>query len=436
MQTQRRPPGGAVRVRYTAFYMPARDSIPSGVRSLAWARTWNWVGWGFGESLIPVFIMSLAGSYAAAGIVRSAYELALLLSLPLVGILAERYPAKWLVVGAYAIYPFVGLSYYLAGVTGALVFIVIARLINGVTWGASDVGITTYFRRLTPSGSIASSFGFLDMLSEFGWILAAISAIWLVQYFSIGQLLFMVVPFSLVGLLFAMRARRDHPAMARPKRQLRLRAAYKSAIAEWHHWNTELRLLAFLLIFSQFVSAVIDFFVPIDIYQKSASLALVIVFMVVSAIPSIFGYLLGRYADKHNKPRLIAVSCGFMALVLLALTLPLPYLLVVGAGITLGLVLELLGILRRSIATLLVPETHFGRLESVFSMVGGIGDLAAPPILGALLMLMGLPTLAAVLAAIALLFALLFIARSHHRHGFPKLPDSFWKLVPPPEHKV
>ena len=380
--------------------------------------------------------MSLAGSYAAAGLVRSTYEVALLLSLPFVGILAERYPAKWLIVGSYAIYPLVGLSYYAAGVTGALVFIVIARLINGVSWGGSDVGITTYFRRLTPGGSIASSFGFLDTISEFGWIVAAVASIWLVRYFSIGQLLFMVVPFSFVGLLYAMRAKRDHPAMAKPKRHLRLRTAYRNALSEWRHWNTELRLLAFLLVFSQFVSAVIDFFVPIDIYQKSASLPLVIVFVVVSAIPSIFGYLLGRFADRHNKPRLIAAACGFMALVLLMLTLPVPYLLVVGAGITLGLVLELLGILRRSIATFLVPKTHFGRLESVFSMVGGIGDLAAPPLLGALLMVMGLPALAAILAAIALLFALLFIMRSHHRRGFPKLPISFWKIIPPPEHRA
>ena len=414
----------------------SRDSIPSGVKNVAWARTFNWVGWGFGESLIPVFIMSLAGSYAAAGLVRSTYEVALLLSLPFVGILAERYPAKWLIVGSYVIYPFVGLSYYAAGATGALAFIVVARLINGISWGGSDVGIATYFRRLTPGGTIAASFGFLDTLSEFGWIAAALASIWLVRYFSIGQLLFMVVPFSLVGLLFAMRARRDHPAMAKPKRHLRLRAAYRNALSEWRGWNTELRLLAFLLIFSQFVSAVIDFFVPIDIYQKSANLALVIVFVVVSAIPSIFGYLLGRFADKHNKPRLIAAACGFMALILLMLTLPVPYLLVVSAGITLGLVLELLGILRRSIATFLVPKTHFGRLESVFSIVGGIGDLAAPPLLGALLMVMGMPALAAILSAIALLFALIFIARSHHRHGFLPRSLSLADLIPPPEHKT
>ncbi|MBU6323593.1 MAG: MFS transporter [Patescibacteria group bacterium] len=412
----------------------SRRSLPSGVRSLALARTVRYIGWGFSESLIPVFIMSLAGSYAAAGLVRATYDVTLLLALPLLGLLAERYPAKWLVVAGLLLYPFVGFSYFLAGATGLLAFIVIARAINGVSWGLDATGIDTYFRRLTPVGSIASAFGFLDMLSELGWIAAALAGIWLVRFFTVPELLLLVIPFSLLALPFALRARRDHPSMGNAKRAMTLRSAYRHALAEWESWHGELRLLAFLLLFSEAITVLIDFFVPIDIYEKSASLALVIVFTVVSALPFIFGYLLGKFADRHDKPRLVALACGAMALILLALSLPLPYLLVVLAGLLLGTLLELITILERSIATELVPATHFGRLDSVFSIVTGISDLAAPPLLGALLMLIGLPALAAILAAIALAFAFVFLSRGRRR-GRPR-GISLTDLIPPPEHKV
>ncbi len=69
------------------FTMRRDRSLPSGVRLIAWMRTIRWVGWGFGEALIPVLIMSLTGTFASAGLLTSTFDITLLLALP---VLDER----------------------------------------------------------------------------------------------------------------------------------------------------------------------------------------------------------------------------------------------------------------------------------------------------------------------------------------------------------
>jgi MFS family permease len=141
---------------------------------MAWERTIRYIGWGFGETLVPVLLMSVTGTFAGAGLLNSTYDVVLLLALPLCGVLAERFPGKYLVIAGLLLYPLVGAFYFLAGAVGLMIFVVLARASNGVTWGLESIGIDTYFRRLTPGGSLASSFGWLDTLSEIAWIAAAL----------------------------------------------------------------------------------------------------------------------------------------------------------------------------------------------------------------------------------------------------------------------
>ncbi|MEJ0053872.1 MAG: MFS transporter [bacterium] len=401
----------------------------AGVRSLAYARTIRYVGWGFGESLIPILIMQLTGSFGEAGLVRSSYEVTLLLAIPVLGLLAERMSAKWLVIIGLCIYPFVGLFYFIAGMTGLVAFVVVARGLNGIAWGLDSTGIDTYIRRMAPGSTIASSFGLLDTLSNFGWLAAALAGILLIKYFSIQALLFLVAPTALLALPFVLRIRKDHPALANAAKKLPLRHAYRSAIDEWKTWNSDLRLLAMLLLFTEVVVVLVEFFIPIDIYFTTGNLSLVILFTVVMGIPSLFGYLLGKIADRGEKARLAAILCGLMALVLAALALPLPYAVTVAGGLLIGTLVEFLSILQKSLATALTPPDHYGRLESVFSVIGGISDLAAPVMLGVALDFMGFPLLASLLATIACFLAIVFFfhtrrgARSSLRH---------LRLAPPP----
>ncbi len=162
--------------------------IPRGVRMLTIATAVYWIGWGFAESLIPILLYSFSNTFAQAGLLRSAFDVTLILSLPLIGMAADRMRATTLVLIGLFLYLFVGTGYFLAGVTGFAVFIVLARLLNGVSYGLVSVGRETYFRRHTPASKIATVFGYLDTISNFWWIIAAVMGIFLIKYFSFKYL--------------------------------------------------------------------------------------------------------------------------------------------------------------------------------------------------------------------------------------------------------
>lgn len=183
--------------------------LPAGIRRIALARTVRWFGWGFGEALIPLFILQFSRSFAEAGAFRAAYDATMLLALPIIGMLADRVSARFLIIVALIIYPWVGVGYYLAGALGLGIFIILARVVNGLTWGLENVGVNTYFRRLSPRNLLGSSFGFIDTWSNFGWILAALIGMVLAPHVPTHILLAAVIPTSIVALLIARRVPKD-----------------------------------------------------------------------------------------------------------------------------------------------------------------------------------------------------------------------------------
>ena len=120
------------------------EHIPRGIKIVTLARGIRWFGWGLCETLIPVLLFSFSHTYVEAGIFRSIYDVVFILALPFVSTLGDRIPAKSLILFALALYPLIGLSYFLAGALGLAVFIVFARALNGITWCSDRISYSTW----------------------------------------------------------------------------------------------------------------------------------------------------------------------------------------------------------------------------------------------------------------------------------------------------
>ena len=185
-----------------------RDEIPLGVRVLTWATSIRWIGWGFGESLIPIFLFKFAKSYAETGLLRSAYDIAFIIMLPIVGILADRMRATTIILIGLLMYIFVGTGYWLAGISGMVIFIVAARFFNGIGYAMDAVGRETYFRRHVASKNLATAFGYFDTVADFWWIAASLFGIILVKFLSIGTMLLLITPAVIVAIAILAKFRR------------------------------------------------------------------------------------------------------------------------------------------------------------------------------------------------------------------------------------
>ncbi|MDE1875153.1 MAG: MFS transporter, partial [Patescibacteria group bacterium] len=246
--------------------------LPYGVRVMAWMRAVRWIGWGLGETLIPVFIIAFSKTFAEAGLFSSTVEIASLVSLPIIGLWADKISAKRLILVSLLLYPLVGVSYFFAGALGMALFVVIARLSNGFIWELENIGIETYYRRLVDRDHIATSFGYVDTWAHVAWIGAALVGMLLVAYVPIYVLLFGIAPFALIAYFIARRAPGDAPESAAEEKKISLIGSYGRAISEWRTWNGHLQLLGILVFFSSIVSSLMYFFVPIDAYLDGANL--------------------------------------------------------------------------------------------------------------------------------------------------------------------
>jgi MFS family permease len=164
------------------------------------------------------------------------------------------------------------------------------------------------------------------------------------------------------------------------------------------------------MIFSSIVSSLVYFFVPIDAYLNGANLPMVVLITVLGALPALFAYKLGRFADTTNKYKLIALGLAGVAAIGVGLAVIPFYWFKLVSMFFMGIILEIFFVAQSSLVTTLGPEETYGERGSAFEAIIIVGDLVAPLILGISLDLFGFGTVALMVAIVAIILG--FIYRS------------------------
>lgn len=358
------------------------DDIPLGVRILTLVTSIRWFGWGFAESLLPVFLYSFVGSYAQAGLLRSVHDVAFIVSLPLIGMAADRMRSTVIVLAGLALYLLVGTGYLFAGLTGLAIFVVIARFVNGIGYALDSVGRETYFRRHTEPSRLATVFGYFDTVADFWWIAAAILGIVLIRYVQIHWLLFLITPTTLISLVilsrFSRRERRRGTEVVTPAQR---NARYRDLLREFGTWDWRLRLLTVFNFFVSFTGSVVMFFLPIQMYNEGSGLVPVIVVGVITTIPALFGWVLGDLFDRKGI-RVFGYGLLAFAVMLTGLGFLSGYLWQTIIAFLVGIVLELLSVGSNELVTVYANPEHFGRVDGMTRSLIDIGGMVGPLVVG------------------------------------------------------
>lgn len=379
--------------------------IPREAKLLTTITSIRWIGWGFAESLIPVFLYSFGRSYADAGLLRSSYDIAFIIALPLVGVFADRMRATTLVLIGLFLYLFCGLGYFLAGMTGFVMFVVFARGMNGVAYAFDGVGRNTCIRRHTAPSKLATVFGYFDMVADFWWMLAAAAGIVLVKYYSIATLLFLITPTSLIAIIILIRFRKQKTEKVglseRPK--VPLMVAFK----EMKSWNSKLKSLLLFNFFFAFAGAILAFFLPIQAYVNGDGLTSVIIMGIVLTLPTLFSWQLGKLFDGKGA-KIFIQSLFLFAVLIFSLSIWQQYAWQLIVLFLVSLIVELLYLGTNELVTMNAEPEHFGRVDGVMRSVADIGSMIGPLMIGVIMDSYGVPVAYAVLGTIILLLAVVF----------------------------
>jgi len=386
-----------------------REPLAIGLKLFAWARAIRWTGWGFGESLIPVFLFMFSATYLEAGAFRSIYELTMIATLPIAGMWADRISARKVALVAFLLYPLVGLSYFFAGLFGLAVCVLFARSLNGFLYAIEGVSMNTYYRRIAHHSRIGESFGYIDVVSNLAWIAAALIGASLVSVVPIHLLLLLTVPFSILAYFIARRVPPDYPTKKDAhKNPTSFIHAYKTTIKEWSRWSIHSWMLAFLILFLGLIEALMWFFVPISAYLSGIEPAFVVLIMVMGAIPALFNSLLGRIADNVNNYLLISMGLLAIAILMVLMYFFPSFVFKLVVSFIISTILNLFSLVQRKMVTILGSEHSYGAREGAFSVISTLGDVLAPLAIGIVMDAFGFGFVAIGVAVGACLFGLLY----------------------------
>lgn len=383
------------------------DEIPYGVKVMMRITAIRWIGWGIVTPLLPVFIYSFSRNYMEAGLIKSAYDVAFILVLPLVGMATDRFLSGSIIALGMALYAFVGFSYFLAGATGLVLFVILGRFLNGFSFALDSIGRQTYIWRYVSRKQIASNMGFVDTFSNLWWILAAISSLWLIKYFTIDQLALAIIPTTLISMVIALRFRKHE---RKEKKSFDMAAVKKKVVSKINYvkdWGWELKTLATFRFFISAAKSVIMFFVPIAVYSESGSLSQSIIIGIVFNLPYLFSWNLGKLFDKKGAKSFM-VGLIVLALSIAAFGLRDSFYWQLATAFIVGVSVELLYLGANELVTLHAHPEHFGRVGGVMASIADMGALAGPIAIGALIDLNGIQSsfiwLASFIVALSLIF--------------------------------
>ena len=386
--------------------------ISQEVKIVSWSTAVLWFGWGFGESLIPVFLYQFANSYAETGLLKSAFDITALLATPIIGYYANKISIKKMMLVGVVLYFLVAINYYLAGAFACVLFVVIARILNGFSWPLTCVSRESYICKYTPKNKMARAFGYFDTLGILAWVLAVCLSLFLVSKFAIYQLLFLIAPAAIVSFAIALFLPNGTKLKKIKSLKFNLKP-YKEVIKEILRWPLKLRTVVLSSFLISFVSGAFFFFIPIEVWKDNSDLKQIIVLAIFYSLPEASGNLLGWVIDKIKINKSLTISFIGTLFVLICSIFFDSFLWRLAALTLVGIFTETIALSRRQLIAdfnvknnFLIVKTRysFGGISAVLDEITSMGSFIGIILIGLIIDYGSLP-----IALILMSFVLVFV---------------------------
>lgn len=355
------------------------NNIPSDVKFLTWAESIRYFGWGFSEFILAIFIFSVVGDYAKVGIISSIFEIVFIISLPFVGMWTDRVPVKKILMTGLAIYPFIGLSYFLAGEYSLVIFIIFAKAVNGFSFALDSVGSDVYLRRRSDSKNASTIFGYFETVGNFWWIMPMIASLWLLEFVEMHYLFLIIIPTTFITLFLVSKLNSPRP-VKRSKKFFSL-VNFRQTFNEVRAWDRSLKVVLLVFFLLSIISVVVEFIFPISAYSEGKSIQYAVLINICFLIPTLFGFFIGKFLDKNRR---LGIGLGiififfFLALQFFVDLMVLKLLIF----FALGIAFEMVTLGCDGLATLKGDLRQYGVMSGIIADISSIGKILGMIFLG------------------------------------------------------
>lgn len=382
--------------------MQTPTNSPSILRHILYSRSiryfWRW----FAELLIPLFIFSFVGNYTETGLLAIIYELSAVIFLPFIGQVADKRGWKKLLIIALFLYPIIWLSYFTAGLTQLAVFVIVARIINGVTWSLYKIGEKTFMRKYAPQGELSTRMGLLISIGDFVWMIGVILGGLILYYTSIPlfYLFLFIVPTALIALIPIWKLPSAHVWDQTDEEHSWFIDRYLSVWRNFWKSGPELKFYSLLYFVVSILSSMVSLMIPLLIYIDTSNILLTVVSGLIINAPSLFSYSLWKIADKKWK-KWLGTSFILLALLFLWYIFMPWYIWKLAILFAIGVIFVFLEVLIDWQSNNHISDGHYWKTEAIFHTMSSAGDIIWPILWWIILDTSGQTSFFVVLAVIA-----------------------------------
>lgn len=339
---------------------------------------------------LPMFIKQLGGSESQVGFIIGVFTISAVIVRPIVGGLMDRYGRRIFIISGLI---FFAITMYLYDWVTGIIFLIVLRILHGISWAISTTSIGTAVTDVIPPSRRGEGMGWYGLAMTLGMALGPILGLWIAKSFSFHYLFLICTVLALIAFILSFITKI-------PK----VKYTEKKQISFFEKTVLPIAIVTFFL---SFTFGGITTFLPL--FAAKIQVNVGIFFLTYAITLIIIRPLTGRISDKYGEEIIIVPALFILAIALLVLILT--------KG-TIGLVITaiLYGIGFGSaqpalqVATIrLAPPEKRGVANATFFTAFDLGIGLGSIILGFVLQLMGYEMLFIVCALSALISLLIFI---------------------------
>ncbi|WP_018768132.1 MFS transporter [Bacillus sp. 105MF] len=150
---------------------------------------------------LPMFIKKLGGSESQVGFIIGVFTISAVIFRPIVGGLMDRYGRMVFIISGLLFFAIT--MYFYDWVTG-VIFLVILRILHGISWAVATTSIGTAVTDVIPQSRRGEGMGWYGLAMTLGMALGPVLGLWVIKSFSFHYLFLLCTGLALVAFILAL----------------------------------------------------------------------------------------------------------------------------------------------------------------------------------------------------------------------------------------
>ena len=149
---------------------------------------------------LPLFIKELGGSESQVGFIIGVFTISAVIVRPIVGGLMDKYGRRIFIICGLI---FFAITMYFYDLVTVIVFLVILRILHGISWAISTTSIGTAVTDVIPTSRRGEGMGWYGLSMTLGMALGPILGLWVAESFSFHYLFLICTALALIAFILA-----------------------------------------------------------------------------------------------------------------------------------------------------------------------------------------------------------------------------------------